>query len=216
MSTGGVNLQDSFLNQARKESATVEVTLVSGIALQGVVRGFDSFTVVFQVGEKQHLVYKHAIAQVVAERFTRFPASAERDQPRGPAPQQQQQQPGARPSGGGRRREGTGSDRPPRPRREQAPEARPEPFNRIDLSGVRLASVAPAADEAAPAPSEAAARVSHSAVEASAPSPASLADLLASGDGHLAAASAPLAVDAPEGTLPAPGTDAPAPDPAQG
>ena len=68
MSTGGVNLQDSFLNQARKESATVEVTLVSGIALQGVVRGFDSFTVVFQVGEKQHLVYKHAVSQITHQR----------------------------------------------------------------------------------------------------------------------------------------------------
>lgn len=158
MSSGSVNLQDSYLNQARKESVAVEVTLVSGITFQGVVRGFDSFTVVFQVGEKQHLVYKHAIAQVVSERFSRYPVSVEQDQPRGSAPQQQagrrregegggQRREG---EGGGRRREGEGGGqqprppRPLRPPRESGPTVRPEPFNGIDLSKVRLESVSTA------------------------------------------------------------------------
>jgi host factor-I protein len=68
-----MNLQDSYLNQVRKEGIEVKVALCEGTLLRGFVRGFDNFTVVLQVGGIQHLIYKHAIAQIVAKRAPRPP-----------------------------------------------------------------------------------------------------------------------------------------------
>lgn len=68
MAKASVNLQDSFLNQVRKDGTRVKMILLDGTNLDGVVRGFDSFTVVMTTGETQHLVYKHAIAQIIGER----------------------------------------------------------------------------------------------------------------------------------------------------
>lgn len=64
-----INLQDNFLNQARKESIQVTIYLVSGVQLKGVVRGFDAFTVVLESpGKPPQLVYKHAMASIVPSR----------------------------------------------------------------------------------------------------------------------------------------------------
>ena len=64
-----MNLQDNFLNQARKDNVPVTIYLVSGVQLKGVVRGFDAFTVVLESpGKPPQLVYKHAIASVVPAR----------------------------------------------------------------------------------------------------------------------------------------------------
>ena len=41
-----INLQDSFLNQVRKENVPVTVHLVNGFQIKGNVRGFDNFTVI--------------------------------------------------------------------------------------------------------------------------------------------------------------------------
>lgn len=60
------NLQDSFLNQARREGVPVTIYLVNGVQLRGLVRGFDSFTVVVEgEGGRQMLIYKHALSTVV-------------------------------------------------------------------------------------------------------------------------------------------------------
>lgn len=64
MTTKMLNLQDSFLNQVRKESIPVIIYLVNGFQLRGSVRGFDSFTVVLENDGKQQLVYKHAISTI--------------------------------------------------------------------------------------------------------------------------------------------------------
>ena len=58
------NLQDTFLNQARKENVGVIVHLVNGFQIKGNVRGFDSFTVVLDSMGKQQMVYKHAISTI--------------------------------------------------------------------------------------------------------------------------------------------------------
>ncbi len=64
-----MNLQDNFLNQARKDNIPVTIYLVSGVQLKGVVRGFDAFTVVLESpGKPPQLVYKHAVASVVPAR----------------------------------------------------------------------------------------------------------------------------------------------------
>ena len=62
------NLQDAFLNQARKEKLAVTMYLMNGFQLRGVIRGFDGFTVVLDSDGKQQLIYKHAISTVVPPR----------------------------------------------------------------------------------------------------------------------------------------------------
>ena len=63
-----LNLQDSFLNQARKSGISLTVFLTHGFQFKGTVRGFDSFTVVLENEGKQNLVYKHAISTIVPSR----------------------------------------------------------------------------------------------------------------------------------------------------
>ena len=59
------NLQDLFLNQARRDRQLVTVFLMNGFQMRGIVRGFDSFTVVIDCEGKQELVYKHAISTLI-------------------------------------------------------------------------------------------------------------------------------------------------------
>ncbi|MCX7903983.1 MAG: RNA chaperone Hfq [Caloramator sp.] len=59
------NLQDVFLNGARKNKIPVTIFLVSGVQLKGNVKGFDSFTVILESEGKQMMVYKHAISTIV-------------------------------------------------------------------------------------------------------------------------------------------------------
>ncbi|MEN6461689.1 MAG: RNA chaperone Hfq [Syntrophomonas sp.] len=59
-----LNLQDAFLNQVRKEKTPVTIFLVNGFQIKGVVKGFDNFTVIVELDQKQQLVYKHAISTV--------------------------------------------------------------------------------------------------------------------------------------------------------
>ena len=64
-----INLQDVFLNSARKEKIQVTIYLTNGFQFRGVVKGFDSFTVVLESEGRQNLVYKHAISTVIPSRF---------------------------------------------------------------------------------------------------------------------------------------------------
>ena len=63
-----INLQDSFLNQLRRESQSVTLFLINGYQLRGVIKAFDNFTVVLEVEGKQQMVYKHAISTIVPSR----------------------------------------------------------------------------------------------------------------------------------------------------
>lgn len=60
-----LNLQDVFLNGARKDKIKVSVNLINGGLVEGTVQGFDNFTVVMECEGKQHLVYKHSISSIV-------------------------------------------------------------------------------------------------------------------------------------------------------
>ena len=68
MAKGQLNLQDSFLNQVRKENVLVTLYLINGFQLKGIVRGFDNFTVVLDTDGKQQMVYKHAISTITPMR----------------------------------------------------------------------------------------------------------------------------------------------------
>ena len=60
-----LNLQDVFLNQARKERIPVTFFLVNGFQFRGMVKGFDNYTVILECDGKQELIYKHAISTIV-------------------------------------------------------------------------------------------------------------------------------------------------------
>ena len=62
------NLQDIFLNHARKVRMPLTVFLMNGFQMRGVATGFDSFTVVLDSDGKQQLIYKHAISTIVPPR----------------------------------------------------------------------------------------------------------------------------------------------------
>ena len=62
------NLQDAFLNLARRERLNVTMFLLNGFQLHGVVKGFAGFTVVLDSDGKQQLIYKHAISTIVPPR----------------------------------------------------------------------------------------------------------------------------------------------------
>ncbi|HBQ26747.1 MAG TPA: RNA chaperone Hfq [Syntrophomonas sp.] len=64
MSKNQMNLQDAFLNQVRKEKIPVTIFLVNGFQIKGIVKGFDNFTVIVELDQRQQLVYKHAISTV--------------------------------------------------------------------------------------------------------------------------------------------------------
>lgn len=61
----GINLQDVFLNKARKENISITVFLVNGYQIKGIVKGFDNYTLVLDSEDKQQLIYKHAISTII-------------------------------------------------------------------------------------------------------------------------------------------------------
>ena len=63
----GVNLQDQFLNQLRKEKIPVIIYLTNGVRLKGLIKAFDNFVVLLKESN-QSLVYKHAISTIVPEK----------------------------------------------------------------------------------------------------------------------------------------------------
>jgi len=58
------NLQDIFLNNARKNKVQVIIYLTNGFQLRGYIKGFDNFTVILDSDNKQILVYKHSITTI--------------------------------------------------------------------------------------------------------------------------------------------------------
>lgn len=59
-----INLQDIFLNQARKEKIGVTIYITNGFQFKGYVKGFDNYTVILENEGKQNLIYKHAISTI--------------------------------------------------------------------------------------------------------------------------------------------------------
>ncbi len=137
----GMNLQDSFLNQVRREATEVQILLTNGTLLRGMVKGFDNFTLILNTKNgRQNLVYKHAIAQIVSARAMRHDDDTPKDQDveqtvsetpelaasePAPAPAPEKQQPSAVAG--------------------VKPKAAPakETFNSLDLSKIKLAQSEP-------------------------------------------------------------------------
>lgn len=72
-----LNLQDVFLNQARKDKIAVTIFLMNGYQFKGIVKGFDSYIVILDCEGKQYVVYKHAISTIVPNRSINILDAAE-------------------------------------------------------------------------------------------------------------------------------------------
>ncbi len=78
------NLQDIFLNQARKKAMPLTVFLMNGFQMRGTVTGFDNFVVILDSDGKNQMIYKHAISTVAPARPLAIPAEREEEEEREP------------------------------------------------------------------------------------------------------------------------------------
>lgn len=62
------NIQDSFLNNARKDKVVLTIYLMSGVKLSGRIKSFDKYSVVLETSNQEQLIFKHAISTVVTQR----------------------------------------------------------------------------------------------------------------------------------------------------
>ncbi len=62
------NIQDAFLNTARRERFSIMIHLLHGATLSGRIKSFDKFSVLLDVGGQDFLIFKHAISTVSQER----------------------------------------------------------------------------------------------------------------------------------------------------
>ncbi len=80
------NIQDSFLNTARKEKSLITIYLLSGVKLSGRIRSFDKYSVVLETNNQEQLIFKHAISTVVLPRHVTESKSVSAQVPVTPSP----------------------------------------------------------------------------------------------------------------------------------
>lgn len=66
--TAPPNIQDGFLNLARREKMTVTIYLVNGAKLLGRIKSFDKFSLILESSSQEQLVFKHAISTISQSR----------------------------------------------------------------------------------------------------------------------------------------------------
>jgi host factor-I protein len=64
------NIQEAFLNNARKEKIFLTIYLMSGVKLSGRIKSFDKYSVILESNNQEQLIFKHAISTVVVSRPT--------------------------------------------------------------------------------------------------------------------------------------------------
>lgn len=62
------NIQEAFLNHARREKVFLTIYLMSGVKLSGRIRSFDKYSVVLETNSQEQLIFKHAISTVVVSK----------------------------------------------------------------------------------------------------------------------------------------------------
>lgn len=62
------NIQESFLNNARKDKTFLTIYLMSGVKLSGRIKSFDKYSVVLEANNQEQLIFKHAISTVVVSK----------------------------------------------------------------------------------------------------------------------------------------------------
>lgn len=62
------NIQETFLNNARKDKTFLTIYLMSGVKLSGRIKSFDKYSVVLETNNQEQLIFKHAISTVVVSK----------------------------------------------------------------------------------------------------------------------------------------------------
>jgi len=71
------NIQDSFLNNARKDKIVLTIYLMSGVKLSGRIKSFDKYSLVLETNNQEQLIFKHAISTVVTLKTSHSYASSQ-------------------------------------------------------------------------------------------------------------------------------------------
>jgi host factor-I protein len=69
------NIQDSFLNNARKDKIILTIYLMSGVKLSGRIKSFDKYSLVLETNNQEQLIFKHAVSTVVTQKTAHSYAS---------------------------------------------------------------------------------------------------------------------------------------------
>ena len=69
------NIQDSFLNNARKDKVVLTIYLMSGVKLSGRIKSFDKYSLVLETNNQEQLIFKHAVSTVVTQKAAHSYAS---------------------------------------------------------------------------------------------------------------------------------------------
>jgi len=67
-STAQPNIQDVFLNYARRERLPVSIHLLDGRQFEARIKNFDRFAVIVETNGADQLIFKHAIAIIGTQR----------------------------------------------------------------------------------------------------------------------------------------------------
>jgi host factor-I protein len=62
------NIQEAFLNNARKDKTFLTIYLMSGVKLSGRIKSFDKYSVILETNNQEQLIFKHAISTVVVSK----------------------------------------------------------------------------------------------------------------------------------------------------
>lgn len=62
------NIQDTFLNLARRDKLPLQIRFMDGTEFEGRVKNFDRFAVIIEHSGADHMVFKHAIASIRSPR----------------------------------------------------------------------------------------------------------------------------------------------------
>lgn len=62
------NIQDAFLNSARRDKLSVIIHLMNSSSLSGRIKSFDKFSVLLDASGQDFLIFKHAISTISLER----------------------------------------------------------------------------------------------------------------------------------------------------
>ncbi len=65
---GQPNIQDVFLNYARRERLPVVLHLLDGRSFEARIKNFDRFAIIVETNGADQLLFKHAIATIDSQR----------------------------------------------------------------------------------------------------------------------------------------------------
>jgi host factor-I protein len=78
------NIQEAFLNNARKDKTFLTIYLMSGVKLSGRIKSFDKYSVILEASNQEQLIFKHAISTVVISKASH--SSGPHPSPGAPSP----------------------------------------------------------------------------------------------------------------------------------